>query len=95
MVLVGQLATAAPEEAPRDSRVLKILFAISADDKVWITSAGKTISVFDRKTGKPLSPDTGYTKGRLLGRTVNGKPVDGPCQVKGPFHLAIDQQDRI
>ena len=108
--------------------------AISADDKVWATSlAGKTISVFDRNTGKPLSPETGYnfagqlgsmqgiitmpngdvwaldsekdqivylpkgdgTKGRILGRTVNGKPVDGTLQVKGPFHLAVDQQDRI
>jgi hypothetical protein len=108
--------------------------AISADDKVWATSlAGKTISVFDRNSGKPLSPETGYnfggqlgsmqgiittpngdvwaldneksqivylpkgdgTKGRILGRTVNGKPVDGTLQVKGPFHLAVDQQDRI
>jgi hypothetical protein len=108
--------------------------AISADDKVWATSlAGKTISVFDRNTGKPLSPATGYnfggqlgsmqgiittpngdvwaldneksqivylpkgdgTKGRILGRTVDGKPVDGTLQVKGPFHLAVDQQDRI
>ncbi|MGO9829788.1 MAG: hypothetical protein ACLPJH_06570 [Myxococcaceae bacterium] len=108
--------------------------AIGADDKVWATSlAGKNISVFDRKTGKPLSPETGYnfggelgimqgiittpngdvwaldneksqivylpkgdaTKGRILGRTVNGKPVDGTLQVKGPFHLAVDQQDRI
>ncbi len=108
--------------------------AISADDKVWATSLdGRTISAFDRKTGKPLSPETGYnfggqlgqmqgiivtpngdvwaldneksqivylpkgdaTKGRILGRTVNGKPVDGTLQVKGPFHLAVDQQDRI
>jgi streptogramin lyase len=108
--------------------------AIGADDKVWATSLGaKNISVFDRKTGKPLSPETGYnfggqlgsmqgiittpngdvwaldnekdqivylpkgdaTKGRILGRTVNGKPVDGTLQVKGPFHLAVDQQDRI
>ena len=108
--------------------------AISADDKVWATSlAGKNISVFDRATGKPLSPETGYsfggklgsmqgiittpngdvwaldnekdqivylpkgdaTKGRILGRTVNGKPVDGTLQVKAPFHLAVDQQDRI
>ncbi len=108
--------------------------AIGADDKVWATSlAGKNISVFDRKTGKPLSPETGYnfggelgimqgiittpngdvwaldneksqivylpkgdaTNGRILGRTVNGKPVDGTLQVKGPFHLAVDQQDRI
>ena len=108
--------------------------AISADDKVWATSlAGRSISVFDRNTGKPLSPETGYnfggqlgsmqgiittpngdvwaldneksqivylpqgdaTRGRILGRTVNGNPVDGTLQVKGPFHLAIDQQDRI
>jgi DNA-binding beta-propeller fold protein YncE len=108
--------------------------AISADDKVWATSLiGKNISVFDRKTGRPLSPETGYNfdgqlgamqgiivtpsgdvwaldndndqivylpkgdaaKGRILGRTVDGKSVDGTLQVKGPFHLAVDQQDRI
>jgi len=108
--------------------------AISADDKVWATSlAGRNISVFDRRTGAPLSPERGYdfggqlgemqgiivtpggdvwaldngksqivhlprgdaSKGRLLGRTVDGKPVDGSLQVKAPFHLAVDQQDRI
>jgi len=108
--------------------------AIGADDRVWATSLGaKNISVFDRATGKPLSPETGYSfggqlgsmqgiittpngdvwaldnekdqivylpkgdaaKGRILGRTVNGKPVDGTLQVKAPFHLAVDQQDRI
>ena len=108
--------------------------AIGADDKVWATSlAAQNISVFDRETGKPLSPDTGYnfegqlgsmqgiittpngdvwaldnensqiihlpqgdaSKGRIFGRTVDGKPVDGTLQVKGPFHLAVDQQDRI
>lgn len=108
--------------------------AISADDKVWVTSLiGSTISVFDRKTGRPLSPETGYNfggklgqmqgiivtpkgdvwavdnghsqivylpqgnaaKGRILGRTVDGKPVDGTLQVKAPFGIAIDQQDRI
>jgi streptogramin lyase len=108
--------------------------AFSADDKVWATNLiGRTISVLDRKTGKPLSPGTGYnfdgklgqmqgilvapngdvwtvdnennqivhlprgdvSKGRILGRTVNGKPVDGTLQVKKPFGIAIDQQDRI
>jgi streptogramin lyase len=108
--------------------------AFSADDKVWLTNLiGSTISVLDRKTGKPLSPETGYnfdgklgqmqgilvapngdiwtvdngnnqivhlpggdiSKGRILGRTVDGKPVDGTLQVKGPFGIAIDQQDRI
>jgi DNA-binding beta-propeller fold protein YncE len=108
--------------------------AVSADDKVWVTSLiGKTISVFDRKTGKPLSPETGYnfdgklgamqglivapngdvwtldnehsqivylpkgdaSKGRIYGRVVDGKPVDGTLQLNKPFGLAIDQQDRI
>jgi streptogramin lyase len=108
--------------------------AIAADDKVWITSlGGKTISVFDRKTGRALSPPAGYNfegqlgpmqgiivtptgdiwavdsvknqvvhypkgdpaRGRLLCREVDGKPTDGSCRVKGPFHLAVDQQDRI
>lgn len=108
--------------------------ALSADNKVWATSlAGRNISVFDRITGKPLSPENGYdfdgklgamqgiivtpggdvwaldngrdqivhlpngdaARGRILGRTVNGKPTDGTLQVKAPFHLAIDGQDRI
>ncbi|HMR34580.1 MAG TPA: hypothetical protein PKA13_26385 [Geminicoccaceae bacterium] len=106
---------------------------IAGDGKVWVTSiAGKTISVFDR-TGKPLSPSTGYNldgqlggmqgvnttpdgdvwaldssksqivhlpqgdpaRARILCRTVGDKPVDGTCQVKGPFHVAVDLQGRI
>lgn len=108
--------------------------AFSEDDKVWLTNLiGSTISVLDRKTGAPLSPETGYdfdgklgqmqgvlvapngdlwtvdngnsqivhipggdpTKGRILGQTVDGKPADGTLQVKSPFGIAIDQQDRI
>ncbi|WP_424991020.1 hypothetical protein [Fluviibacterium sp. S390] len=108
--------------------------AFSADDKVWLTNLiGSTISVLDRKTGKPLSPEGGYdfdgklgqmqgilvapngdvwtvdngnsqivhipggdpSKGRILGQTVDGKPVDGTLKVKSPFGIAIDQQDRI
>ena len=95
--------------------------------------SASTISVFDRKTGQPLSPETGYnfdgklgamqgiivapngdvwtldnehsqivylpkgdaSKGRIFGRVVDGKPVDGTLQLKKPFGLAIDQQDRI
>ena len=42
--------------------------AASADDKIWVTSIiGKTISVFDGKTGEPLSPETGYDLGGKLG----------------------------
>ena len=40
-------------------------------------------------------PEGDISKGRILGRTVDGKPVDGTLQVKGPFGIAIDQQDRI
>jgi streptogramin lyase len=40
-------------------------------------------------------PGGDITKARILGRTVDGKPVDGTLQVKGPFGIAIDQQDRI
>ena len=108
--------------------------AITADDKVWVTStSGKTISLFD-KNGRPLSPPTGYNFGGELGLmqgiivTPNGdvwtadfgkdqiiylphgdpsqaktycqappnKPSkDNPCKLSGPFHLAIDQTDRI
>lgn len=43
--------------------------AISADDKVWVTSIiGRTISVFDRKTGQPLSPENGYNFDGKLGQ---------------------------
>ena len=108
--------------------------AFSADDKVWASNLlGRTISVLDRKTGKPLSPDGGYnfdgklgqmqgilvapngdvwaldnennqiihipggdiSEGRILGRTGDGKPADRAPKVKGPFGIAIDQQDRI
>lgn len=108
--------------------------AFSGDDKVWLTNLiGRTISVLDRKTGEPLSPEGGYdfggklgdmqgvivapngdvwtvdngnsqiihipggnpAKGRILGRTVDGKPEMGTLQVKGPFGIAIDLQDRI
>jgi hypothetical protein len=103
-------------------------------DTVWVTStSGQTISAFD-KSGKPLSPPSGYNFGGQLGlmqgiivapngdvwaldfgkdkviympkgdpnkvkffcEATDGKPnKDGPCKLSGPFHLAIDQQDRI
>ncbi len=108
--------------------------AFAPDDKVWVTNLiGKTISVLDRRTGAPLSPEGGYdfdgklgqmqgvivtpdgdiwtvdngnsqivhipegdiSQGRILGRTVDGKPEEGTLQVKSPFGIAIDLQDRI
>ena len=36
------------------------------------------------------------TKGRLVCTSVDGKSTEAPCKFfKGPFHLAVDQQDRI
>jgi sugar lactone lactonase YvrE len=41
--------------------------AVTAD-RVWVDSlAGKSVSVFDRRTGKPLSPPAGYTFNGQLG----------------------------
>jgi hypothetical protein len=54
---------------------------------VWAVDAGKSQIAYFPK-GDPA-------QARLLCRTVDGKPVDGTCQVKGPFHVAIDQQGRI
>jgi hypothetical protein len=43
--------------------------AFSADDKVWASNLiGRTISVLDRKTGKQLSPETGYKFDGKLGQ---------------------------
>lgn len=40
-------------------------------------------------------PGGDASKGRILGATDNGKTVDSALKFKAPFHLAIDQQDRI
>jgi streptogramin lyase len=54
---------------------------------IWAVDNDKSQIVYFPK-GDPA-------QGRILCRTVDGKPVDGTCKVDGPFHLAIDQQDRI
>jgi len=41
-------------------------------------------------------PNGDPSKGTLLCQAPAGTPgKDGPCKLSGPFHLAIDQQDRI
>lgn len=40
-------------------------------------------------------PQGDPTRARILCRSVDGKPVDGTCQVNGPFHVAVDLQGRI
>jgi len=54
---------------------------------VWAADAGKSQLVY--------FPQGDPSRARILCRTENDKPVEGTCQVKGPFHLAIDHQDRI
>jgi hypothetical protein len=57
------------------------------DGDVWALDNEKSQIVY--------LPNGDAAKGRILGRTVDGEPVDGTLQVKEPFHLAVDQQDRI
>jgi hypothetical protein len=54
---------------------------------VWALDSGNDQIVY--------LPGGDASKGRILGRTVDGKPVDGTLKVEAPFHLAVDQQDRI
>ncbi len=57
------------------------------DGDVWALDSSKSQIVHLPK-GDPA-------QARILCRTVDGKPVDGTCQVKGPFHVAADLQGRI
>lgn len=57
------------------------------DGDVWALDSSKSQIVHFPK-GDPA-------QARILCRSVNGKPVDGTCQVKGPFHIAVDLQGRI
>jgi len=57
------------------------------DGDVWALDSSKSQIVHLPK-GDPA-------QARILCRTVAGKPVDGTCQVKGPFHVAVDLQGRI
>jgi len=40
-------------------------------------------------------PQGDPARARIVCRSVDGKPVDGNCQVNGPFHVAVDLQGRI
>jgi streptogramin lyase len=40
-------------------------------------------------------PHGDATKAEILCKSPDGKPEHNPCKLNGPFHLAIDQQDRI
>lgn len=57
------------------------------DGDVWALDSSKSQIVHLPK-GDPA-------RARIVCRTVDDKPVDGTCQVKGPFHVAVDLQGRI
>ncbi|MCW5892413.1 MAG: hypothetical protein KIT14_17975 [bacterium] len=57
------------------------------DGDVWALDSSKSQIVHLPK-GDPA-------QARILCRTVDDEPVDGTCQVKGPFHVAVDLQGRI
>jgi DNA-binding beta-propeller fold protein YncE len=61
---------------------------VAPNGDVWALDFGKD-QVVHFPNGDP-------SKGRVLCQAPEGKPnKDGPCKLSGPFHLAIDQQDRI
>ncbi len=57
------------------------------DGDVWALDSSKSQIVHLPK-GDPA-------RARIVCRTVDDKPLDGTCQVKGPFHVAVDLQGRI
>lgn len=54
---------------------------------VWAADSSKSQLVHMPK-GDP-------SRARIVCATQDGNPVDGTCQVKGPFHIAVDLQGRI
>jgi hypothetical protein len=60
---------------------------LTPEGDVWAVDAGNSQIVYMPK-GDPA-------KARILCRTADGKPVDGTCQVNGPFHVVIDRQNRV
>ncbi len=62
---------------------------------IILTPKGDVWALDNQKDQIVYLPGGDAAKGRILGQTVDGKPADGTLQVKAPFHLAIDQQERI
>ncbi len=61
---------------------------VTPNGDVWALDFGKDDVVYMPK-GDP-------TKAKFYCQSTNGKPnSDSPCKLSGPFHLVIDQQDRI
>jgi hypothetical protein len=60
---------------------------VTPNGDVWALDVAKSQVVYMPK-GDP-------TKGQLLCQNKTGNPLKNPCSLLAPFHLAIDQQDRI
>jgi hypothetical protein len=55
---------------------------------IWALDFGKDTVVY--------LPKGDASKGKVFCQSTDGKPnKESPCKLNGPFHLAIDQQDRI
>ena len=61
---------------------------VAPNGDVWALDFGKDQVVY--------LPQGDPSKGKILCQAPAGTPnKDGPCKLNGPFHLAIDQQDRV
>src|SRR5215467_11206109 len=71
-----------------DSLVMIKGIIVAPNGDVWALDFGKDDVIYMPK-GDP-------GKGKIFCQAPAGKPFkDGPCKLRVPFHLAIDQQDRI
>jgi DNA-binding beta-propeller fold protein YncE len=60
---------------------------VAPDGDVWALDWGKD-QVVHLPQGDPA-------KAEFLCKSPDGKPEHNPCKLKGPFHLAVDQQNRV
>ncbi|MGB0132361.1 hypothetical protein [Dokdonella sp.] len=62
---------------------------------IMVTPKGDVWTLDNEHSQIVYLPQGDASKGRIFGRAVDGKPVDGSLLVNKPFGVAIDQQDRI
>jgi hypothetical protein len=70
---------------------------LGAMQGVLVMPGSGDVWVLDEEKNQLVTfPKGDPTKGRLVCTSINGKSTEAPCKFfKGPFHLAVDQQDRI
>jgi hypothetical protein len=62
---------------------------------VIVTPRGDVWAVDEAKFQLIHFPEGDPSKGELLCQNKSSNPMENPCKLLAPFHLAIDQQDRI